>query len=112
MTLETLFPSTVPLAHYLTFSALLFAIGLYGVLSRRNAIAMLMSVELMLNAVAVNFAAFARSGLGAAQTEGQLFVVFLVTVAVAEAAVGLAIVLALFRVRRTINADEIDLLRG
>ncbi len=108
---ELLFPQTVPLGHYLVFSLLLFAIGLYGVVARRNAIAMLLSIELMLNAVAVNFAAFSRSGIAQAG-EGQIFVVFLVTVAVAEAAVGLAIIVALFRIRRTTNADEINLLRG
>jgi NADH-quinone oxidoreductase subunit K len=121
MDISAFFPHTVPLGHYLVFSLLLFGIGLYGVVARRNAIAMLLSIELMLNAVAVNFAAFARSGLLAgahlpeqlrAQGEGQIFVVFLVTVAVAEAAVGLAIILALFRIRRTTNADEINLLRG
>jgi NADH-quinone oxidoreductase subunit K len=124
MDISLLFPATVPLGHYLVLSLLLFGIGLYGIVARRNAIAMLLSIELMLNAVAINFVAFARSGLlrglGAshiqeqvrAQAEGQIFVVFLVTVAVAEAAVGLAIILALFRIRRTTNADEINLLRG
>jgi NADH-quinone oxidoreductase subunit K len=112
MTFDELFPRTVPLGHYLVFSLLLFGIGLYGLISRRNAIAMLLSIELMLNAVGVNFAAFSRSGLAQGQGEGQIFVVFLVTVAVAEAAVGLAIILALFRIRRTTNADEINLLRG
>jgi len=116
MGISDLFPATVPLGHYLTFSLLLFGLGLYGVVSRRNAVAMLLSIELMLNAAAVNFAAFARSGfargLPEAQGEGQIFVVYLVTVAVAEAAVGLAIIVALFRIRRTSNADEVNLLRG
>lgn len=116
MSIRELFPATVPLGHYLVFSLLLFGIGLYGVIARRNAIAMLLSIELMLNAAAINFAAFARSGFGThlplAQGEGQIYVVYIVTVAVAEAAVGLAIIVALFRIRRTSNADEVNLLRG
>ena len=112
-----IFPATVPLSHYLLFSAILFAIGLYGVLARRNAVGMLLSIELMLNAVNVNLAAFSRSGLpdtGAvpAQIVGQLFVIFLITVAVAEAAVGLAIIVAIFKLRKTVLADELTLLRG
>lgn len=100
------------LSHYLVFAALLFAIGLYGVIARRNAIGMLLATELMLNAVNVNLVAFARSGLVEGQGLGQLFVVFVITVAVAEAAVGLAIILALFKLRKSVNADEVSLLRG
>jgi NADH-quinone oxidoreductase subunit K len=112
MSFEAMFPAAVPLSHFLMFSAVLFAIGIYGLLSRRNAIGMLLSIELMLNAVNVNLAAFSRSGLREGAGVGQLLVVFLVTVAVAEAAVGLAIILAIYRIRRSVQADEINLLRG
>jgi len=86
----------------------LFAIGTAGVLVRRNLIVIFMAIELMLNAVNLTFVAFARS-LGA--MDGQVIVFFVITVAAAEAAVGLAIMLALFRLRETINADEVALLR-
>ena len=112
MRFDDLFPSPVPLAHYLVFALMLFGIGLYGLLSRRNAIGMLLSLELMLNAVNINIAAFSRSGIGEGQVLGQLLVVFLITVAVAEAAVGLAIIVAMFRIRKTVNADELTVLRG
>jgi NADH-quinone oxidoreductase subunit K len=107
-----IFPSTVPTGYYLVFAALLFTIGLFGLISRRNAIGMLLSIELMMNAVNVNLAAFSRSGLAEGQVQGQLMVVFTITVAVAEAAIGLAIIVAMFKLRRTVNADELNLLRG
>jgi len=92
----------------LFFSAVLFAIGVAGVLTRRNAIIVFMCVELMLNAVNLTFIAFAQA-YGVA---GQVFVFFVMTVAAAEAAVGLSIIIALFRHRQTVNLQQIDLLRG
>ena len=96
------------LAEALFFSAVLFTIGVVGVLTRRNAIIIFMCVELMLNAVNLTFVAFAQV-YGAA---GQVFVFFVMTVAAAEAAVGLAIIIALFRHRRTVDLTHINLLRG
>lgn len=96
------------LAEALFFSAVLFVIGVMGVLIRRNAIIVFMSVELMLNAVNLTFVAFAQA-YGVA---GQVFVFFVMTVAAAEAAVGLAIVIALFRHRQTVNLQNINLLKG
>ena len=95
------------LAEALFFSAVLFAIGVFGVLIRRNAIIVFMCVELMLNAVNLTFVAFAQA-YGVA---GQVFVFFVMTVAAAEVAIGLAIILANVAQRRTVNADEIGLLR-
>ena len=96
------------LAEALFFSAVLFVLGLFGVLIRRNAIIVFMCVELMLNAVNLTFVAFAQAyGVG-----GQVFVFFVMTVAAAEAAVGLAIIIALFRHRQTVNLKNINLLRG
>jgi len=92
----------------LFFSAVLFTIGVVGVLTRRNAIIVFMCVELMLNAVNLTFVALSRS-YGAS---GQVFVVFVMTVAAAEAAVGLAIIIALFRHRQTVNLQNINLLKG
>lgn len=96
------------LAEALFFSAMLFAIGVFGVLIRRNAIIVFMCVELMLNAVNLSFVAFAQA-YGVA---GQVFVFFVMTVAAAEAAVGLAIIIALFRHRQTVNLQNINLLKG
>ncbi len=96
------------LSEALFFSAVLFTIGVVGVLTRRNAIIIFMSVELMLNAVTLTFVAFAQV-YGVA---GQVFVFFVMTVAAAEAAVGLAIVIALFRHRQTVNLQNINLLKG
>ena len=96
------------LAEALFFSAVLFVIGLFGVLIRRNAIIVFMCVELMLNAVNLTFVAFAQA-YGVA---GQVFVFFVMTVAAAEAAVGLAIIIALFRHRQTVNLQNINLLKG
>ena len=97
-----------PLGWYLILSAVLFAIGTVGVLVRRNLIVIFMAIELMLNAVNLTFVAFARQ-LGA--VDGQVIVFFVMTVAAAEAAVGLAIIIAAFRNRPTVNADELTLLR-
>ena len=96
------------LTESLFFSAVLFAIGVIGVLTRRNAIIIFMCVELMLNAVNLTFVAFAQVD-GVA---GQVFVFFVMTVAAAEAAVGLAIIIALFRHRQTVNLSNINLLKG
>ena len=94
---------------YLTLSATLFCIGLFGVLTRRNTIGILLGIELMLNSVNINLVAFARfSG----DVTGMIFTVFTICVTVAEAALGLAIVILLFRVRRTVVADHLDLLKG
>jgi NADH-quinone oxidoreductase subunit K len=92
----------VPLGHYLVLSAILFAIGTTGVFLRRNLITVLLSIEIMLNAVNLTFIAFGRT-LGA--VEGQIIMFFVVTVAAAEAAVGLALVIALFRHRETLVPD-------
>jgi NADH-quinone oxidoreductase subunit K len=92
----------------LLISAILFTLGVVGVLLRRNAIVIFMCVELMLNAVNLTFVAFAQH-LG---LDGQVFVFFVMTVAAAEAAVGLAIIIALYRHRDTVNLDNISLLRG
>jgi NADH-quinone oxidoreductase subunit K len=102
----------VPLSWYLVVAAALFCIGLYGALSRRNAIAILMSVELMLNSVNVNLLAFWRHVEVVRQTlAGQVFVIVVITVAAAEAAVGLALVIAIYRSRRTVNVEDVDLMK-
>ena len=100
----------IPLSHYLILGAILFSLGVFGALTRRNAIAILMSVELMLNAVNLNFIAFARYQ---PQTllQGQVFAIFVIAVAAAEAAVGLAIILGLYRNFKTVNVDEINLMK-
>ena len=96
------------LAESLALSALLFTIGVVGVLTRRNAIILFMCVELMLNAVNLSFVALSRiHGVG-----GQVFVIFVMTVAAAEAAVGLAIIIAIFRHRQSVNLEDINLLKG
>ena len=99
----------VPTWHYLMLSAALFTIGIVGVLTRRNLLIILMSLELILNAVNINLIAFARQW---GDVSGQVFAIFVITVAAAEAAVGLGILIAFFRNRDTLNADEIDLLKG
>jgi NADH:ubiquinone oxidoreductase subunit K len=99
------------LTSYLTVSALLFAIGAYGVLTRRNAIAVLMGIELMLNAANLNFLAFWRY-LAPKSMEPQVFVLVGITVAAAEAAVGLAVILNVYRRHGTINVEEISNLKG
>jgi NADH:ubiquinone oxidoreductase subunit K len=94
---------------YLVLAALVFGIGLFGVLTRRNAVGILLGIELMLNAVNINLATFARWH---GDVTGILFAIFIIAITVAEVAVGLAIVIVIFRVRRTIDADRLDLLRG
>ncbi len=98
----------IPTSHYLFLAAVLFTIGVIGVLTRRNLIIVLMSIELILNAVNINLIAFSRQ---LASVGGHVFAIFVITDAAAEAAVGLGILIALFRNRDTINADEIDLLK-
>lgn len=100
----------IPLESFLFVSAILFSLGIYGVLSRRNAVQILMSVELMLNAVVINFIAFA------AYTDGELFrglifALFVITVAAAEVGLALAIILRVFRNRATANVDEVNQLK-
>ncbi|HEY4668353.1 MAG TPA: NADH-quinone oxidoreductase subunit NuoK [Tepidiformaceae bacterium] len=95
----------VPLENYLALSAILFSLGVYGVLARRNAVMILMSVELMLNAVSLNFVAFA-SHLDPDRITGVIFALFIITVAAAEVGLALAIVIRLFRTRSTSNVDE------
>ena len=100
----------IPLSWYLVFAALLFCIGLYGVIARKNAVAILMGIELMLNAVNVNLLAFWRylhNTVGA-----QVFVTIELAAAAAEAVVGLAIIISAYRRRKTVVADEMNLLKG
>ncbi len=99
----------VPMTHVLVFSLLLFSIGMLGVLTRRNAIVILMSIELMLNAANINFIAFS---LQLNNMMGQVFGVFTIAVAAGEVAVGLAVLLALYRNRDTVNVDEIHIMKG
>jgi NADH:ubiquinone oxidoreductase subunit K len=102
----------VPLSWYLIVAAALFCIGLYGTLSRRNAIAVMMSVELMLNAVNINLLAFWRHIEVAGSTlAGQVFAIVVITVAAAEVAVGLALVIAVYRNRRTVDIEDVDLMK-
>jgi len=101
----------VQLEHYLIVAALLFAIGAYGALARRNAVAVLMGVELMLNAANINFVAFWRYG-GAEKMEGLVFALTVIALAAAEAAVALAIILTVYRRFKTVNVDQINLMRG
>jgi len=100
----------IPLTWYLLVGAALFCMGLYGVLSRRNAIGILMGVELMLNAAIINLVAFWRYNASEAMT-GQVFAIMVYTVAAAEAAVGLALFIALYRNRGTIVVEDVDLLK-
>lgn len=99
-------PST---AQYLMLSATLFSVGLIGVVIRRNMITVLMAIELMLNAVNINLVAFSHH---LASLEGQVFTIFVITVAAGEAAVGLAIIIQLYRLRNSINVDEARTLNG
>jgi NADH-quinone oxidoreductase subunit K len=102
----------VPLSWYLILAAFLFSCGLYGALARRNSIAILMSVELMLNAAAINLVAFWRYSVLPVDLTGQVFAVFIIGLAAAEAAVGLALIIAVYRERRTVNVEELDMLAG
>jgi len=99
------------LQEYVTLSVLLFSVGLYGVLVRRNAVAILMSLELMFNAVNVSLVAFTRFLGATTHAGGQVFALFIIAVAAAEATIGVAIVLSLYRNFRHINVEEVDLLK-
>lgn len=100
----------VPLSWYLTLSAALFSIGLFGVLARRNAVAILLGIELMLNAVNINLVAFWRYGDPTVIT-GQVFAIIVFAVAAAEVAVGLALIISVYRNRSTVIANDIDMLK-
>jgi NAD(P)H-quinone oxidoreductase subunit 4L len=101
---------TIGLGHYLALATILFSIGLYGVLAKRNAIIILMCIEIMLNAVNITMVAFSRFVTPEAMT-GQVFSLFILVVAAAEAAVGVGIIIAIFRNRGSINATDINLLK-
>ena len=94
---------------YLILAAVVFCIGLFGVITRRNTIGILLGIELMLNSVNINLVAFSRF---AGNVDGMIFTVFTICITVSEAAIGLAIVILLFRVRKTVTADHLDLLKG
>ena len=99
----------MPLSAYLSLAAILFSIGLFGVITRRNTVGILLGIELMLNAVNINFVAFSRFHGTAV---GMVFTLFAICITVAEVALGLALVILLFRMRRTSTADHIDWLKG
>ena len=101
---------SIGLEHYLILSAVLFSIGLYGALAKRNAIIILMSIEIMLVAVSISMVAFSRYIVPLLLT-GQVFAIFIMVVAAAEAAVGLAIIIAIYRNRDTIDATKIDMMK-
>jgi NADH:ubiquinone oxidoreductase subunit K len=101
----------IPLSWYLIFAACLFSVGLFGVLARKNAVAILMGIELMLNAVNINFLAFWRY-LWAPKVDGQVFVSIVLVAAAAEAVVGLALIISAYRRRNTVAADEMNLMKG
>jgi NADH-quinone oxidoreductase subunit K len=100
----------IPVSSYLLVGLILFCVGLYGALSKRHAIVVLLSIELMFSAVNINLVAFAKYGLFANMT-GHIFSLFSITVAAAEAAVGLAILISLYRNRSTVHVDEMDLMK-
>src|SRR5690606_7494277 len=102
--------SSVPLAAYLVLALILFCIGLYGAFTKRNTVIVLISVELMLNAVNINFVAFSKYGVVPGIT-GQVFSLFVIAIAAAEFAVGLAILMALYRNKRTVNIDEMNTMK-
>ena len=99
----------VPISYYLLLAAALFCIGMFGVLVRRNALVVFMSVELMLNSANLALVAFSRHW---GQADGQLFSFFVITVAASEVAVGLALIVAIFRTKQSINIDELHLMEG
>ena len=100
----------IPLSWYLIVAAILFCIGLYGALARRNAIGILMGIELMLNAVNINLIAFWRYITPEVLT-GQVFAIFVITVASAEAAIGLALIISIFRNRETVIVEDVDMMK-
>jgi NADH:ubiquinone oxidoreductase subunit K len=94
----------------MVLSALLFAIGMFGVMTRKNAIGILMSLELLFNAVNINMVAISRY-MSHPEISGQIFTIFIIAVAAAESVIGLAIILAIYRKRQTVNADEMDIMK-
>ncbi len=102
---------TVTLTHYLVLGAILFCLGIYGAITRKNAIGILMSLELVFNAVNINFVAAARWQTGGGSV-GQLFALFIIAAAAAESVLGLAIILAIYRKRAVVNADDMDLMKN
>jgi len=100
----------VPIEHYLLLSVVLFTVGVIGVLTRRNILIILMSIELMMNAVNINLIAFSRFVGG--DTEGQIFALFVIVIAACEAAVALAIVMSLYRILKDVSLDEASVLKG
>lgn len=100
----------IPLSWFLILAAALFCIGLYGALSRRNAVGILMGIELILNAVNINLVAFWRYGTPD-QLTGLAFAIFVMAIAAAETAVGLALIIAIYRTRDTVNVEDVDLLK-
>jgi NADH:ubiquinone oxidoreductase subunit K len=100
----------ITLAHYIILGAALFGIGVFGILTRRNAIGILMSLELIFNAVNINMVAFSKF-MTPEGAYGELFAIFIITVAAAESVLGLAIILAIYRKRAVVNADEMNLLK-
>jgi NADH-quinone oxidoreductase subunit K len=103
--------SSLPVQAFLTLALILFCIGLYGALTKRNTVIVLISIELMLNAVNINLVAFSKYGVAPSIT-GQIFALFTISVAAAEAAVGLAILIALYRNRKTVNIDDMDTMKN
>lgn len=104
--------ASVPLSYFVTLSIALFGLGLYGALRRTNAITILMCIELMLNAVNINLVAFSRHIETADPVRGQVFAIFVMCLAAAEVSVGLAIILSIVRVRKTIDVNEMNVLKG
>ena len=100
----------IPLEYYLTVAAALFSLGLYGLLTRKNAINVLMSIELIFNSANINLVAFSRFGM--ANSDGQVFALFVIVIAACEAAVALAIVMSLYRILRDVSLDEPKALKG
>ncbi|MGQ9557232.1 MAG: NADH-quinone oxidoreductase subunit NuoK [Desulfurispora sp.] len=103
-------PLTIGLVHYTVLSAILFGIGLFGVLAKKNAVSVLICIELMLNAVNINLIAFSKY-VTPGDFIGQIFAIFVITVAAAEVGVGLAIIIAIYRNKLTVNLDEFDWLK-
>ncbi|WP_210364431.1 NADH-quinone oxidoreductase subunit NuoK [Bacillus sp. REN3] len=103
--------SSVPVSAYLALALILFCIGLYGALTKKNTIIVLISIELMLNAVNINLVTFSKYGMNPSIT-GQVFAIFTIAIAAAEAAIGLAILFALYRNRKTVNIEEINQLKN
>lgn len=101
----------IPLAYYLIVGAALFCIGLFAALARRNAVAILMGVELMLNAVNINLIAFWRFLKPSTDLAGQVFALFVITLAAAEAAIGLALIIAIYRSRDTVNVEDVNMMK-